>query len=168
MMIKKARINQKNRIPALTVRRSTLLSKDIVYVVVSNKPLKYHNGKSCIVYVGKLKHGAKRIAHSAVNKAEDILAVNHGVRKLDVIALSANHYDLPFVKDLVHDVLDAVKKNLRIDWTKPHRDSVKASVAASVKRVLRRRGVKQEHFQFILTRVMEQAEARFADWPMVA
>ena len=56
----------------------------------------------------------------------------------------------------------------QVDWTKPHRENVKASVQAAVKMVLRRRGVRKDHFQFILNRVMEQAEARYESWPMAA
>ena len=74
-------------------------------------------------------------------------------------------YDKPFLCDLVHEIVQAVQNNLGVDWTKPHREAVKASVVSAVKMVMRRRGVKKEHFQFILNRVMEQAEALYEDWP---
>lgn len=87
----------------------------------------------------------------------------------DAIAeLQAGAYDMPFLCDLVRDVVETVKRNLKVDWTKPHRENVKASVQASVKMVLRRRNIQKDHFQFILNRIMEQAEARYEDWPMVA
>jgi type I restriction enzyme, R subunit len=87
----------------------------------------------------------------------------------DAIAeLQAEAYDMPFLCDLVRDVVETVKRNLKVDWTKPHRDNVKANVQAAVKLVLRRRQVRGDHFQFILNRIMEQAEARYEDWPMVA
>ena len=70
--------------------------------------------------------------------------------------------------DLARDVVQAVKRNLKVDWTKPHRESVKASVQAEVKMVLRRRGVKAEQFQFILNSIMKQAEAMYEDWPVAA
>jgi restriction endonuclease HindI-like protein len=38
----------------------------------------------------------------------------------------------------------SVKKNLKVDWTKPHREDVKAAVRAAVKVVLRKRGVTKE------------------------
>jgi hypothetical protein len=34
--------------------------------------------------------------------------------------------------------------------------------------VLRRRGVRADQFDFILNRVMEQAAALYADWPITA
>ena len=54
-----------------------------------------------------------------------------------------------------------IKKNLKVDWTEPHREDVKAAVRAAVKRVLRRRGVKEEDFEPFLARIMEQAEALY-------
>ena len=74
-------------------------------------------------------------------------------------------YDKPFLCDLVREIVQAVQNNLQVDWTKPHREAVKASVVSAVKMVLRRRGIEKKHFQFILNRVMEQAEALYADWP---
>ena len=65
----------------------------------------------------------------------------------------------------MREIVQAVQDNLQVDWTKPHREAVKASIVSAVKMVLRRRGVRKKHFQFILNRVMEQAEALYADWP---
>lgn len=87
----------------------------------------------------------------------------------DAIAgVGAGVYDQPFLCDLVREIVQAVRRNLKVDWTRPHRDSVKAGVQSAVKMVLRRRGVKADQFDFILNRVMEQAVALYADWPMVA
>ncbi|MCA1607746.1 MAG: DUF3387 domain-containing protein, partial [Acidobacteria bacterium] len=77
-------------------------------------------------------------------------------------------YDDPFLRGLVHDVVQTIKQNLRVDWTEPHRDAVKAGVQAAVKRVLRRRGVKEEDFPKIIPLFMEQAEALYRDWPVAA
>ncbi len=62
----------------------------------------------------------------------------------------------------------AVKKNLKVDWTKPHRDDVKAGVRAAVKAVLRKRGVKPEHLEALTKQVIIQAEAMFREWPIAA
>jgi hypothetical protein len=48
-----------------------------------------------------------------------------------VAANAANRYDEKFLCDLVRDVVQAVKQNLKIEWTKPHREDVKAGVRAS-------------------------------------
>jgi type I restriction enzyme R subunit len=87
----------------------------------------------------------------------------------DAIAgLGQEAYDTPFLCDLVRDIVLAVKRNLKVDWTKPHRENVKAGVMAAAKMVLRRKGVKAQQFDFIFNRVMEQAVALYEDWPLVA
>jgi hypothetical protein len=55
-----------------------------------------------------------------------------------------------------------------MNWTKPHRDSIKVAVQSGVKLVLRRKRVKPDEFDFILNRVMEQAAALYSEWPIVA
>lgn len=85
-----------------------------------------------------------------------------------IASLQGEAYDMPFLCDLVRDVVESVKRNLKVDWTKPHRENVQANVRRAVKMVLRNRGVSRDHFQFILNRVMEQAEARYENWPMAA
>jgi type I restriction enzyme R subunit len=80
----------------------------------------------------------------------------------------ATLYDQQFLCDLVRDVVQAVKNNLKVDWTKPHREDVKASVRAAVKVVLRKRGVKPEHLDALTKQVILQAEAMFGEWPQAA
>jgi len=79
-----------------------------------------------------------------------------------------NLYDQQFLCDLVRDVVQAVKKNLKVDWTKPHREDVKAGVRAAVKAVLRKRGVKPEYLETLTKQVIVQAEAMFSNWPLPA
>jgi type I restriction enzyme R subunit len=86
-------------------------------------------------------------------------------------AVAANYdtiYDVGFLRDLVHEVVQTIKRNLKVDWTEPHREDVKASVRAAVKRVLRNRGVKTEDFDMFVGEIMKQAEALYTDWPMAA
>src|SRR5262249_7647928 len=78
----------------------------------------------------------------------------------------ATVYDQAFLRDLIHDVVLTIKKNLKVDWTEPHREDVKAAVRAAVRRVLRRRGIREEDFDPLLERIMQQAEAIYADWPL--
>ena len=80
----------------------------------------------------------------------------------------AGIYDQQFLTGLVHDVVQAVKRNLKVDWTEPHRDAVRAEVRAAVRRVLRTREVRPEHFDFLIQRIMEQAAALYSDWPLAA
>lgn len=77
-------------------------------------------------------------------------------------------FDVPFLAELTREIVQAVKRNLKVDWTMPHRADVRAEISVQVKSVLRRRRVSAEQFQFILARVMKQAEAMYADYPMAA
>jgi len=87
----------------------------------------------------------------------------------DAVAQNAEHvYEQPFLRDLVHDVVQTIKKNLKVDWTEPHRDEIRAEIRAAVRRVLRRRGVRETDFDPFIERFMQQAEAQYADWPLVA
>jgi len=77
-------------------------------------------------------------------------------------------YEQPFLRDLIHDVVQVIKKNLKVDWTEPHRDDVRAAIRAAVRRVLNRKGVKAEDFEPFLERFMAQAQALYAEWPLAA
>lgn len=85
-----------------------------------------------------------------------------------VYANYATVYEEPFLRDLVHEVVLAAKRNLAVDWTEPHRENVKAAVRTGVRQVLRRRGVKPEDFDGVLEAVMVQAVALWKDWPRAA
>ncbi len=67
------------------------------------------------------------------------------------------------LRDLVRDVVAAIKGNLKVDWTAPHREDVRAAIRLAVKRALRRRDVTAAEIDVILARVMAQAEALYAD-----
>ena len=85
-----------------------------------------------------------------------------------VAANAATLYDETLLCDIVRDVVQAVKRNLDVDWTKPHREDVKAGVRAAVRSVLLRRGVKAEHLEPLIRNVIAQAEAMFREWPLAA
>jgi type I restriction enzyme, R subunit len=85
-----------------------------------------------------------------------------------VAANVANLFDEKTLCDLIRDVVQSVKKSLKVDWTKPHREDVKAGVRTAVKAVLRRRGVKRELLDALTDKVIVQAEAMFKDWPLAA
>lgn len=77
-------------------------------------------------------------------------------------------YDDAFLRELVHQVVQSVRANLKVDWTEAHRSDVHAAVRAAVKRVLRRNRVSAEHFDALVGAIMIQAEALYRDWPAVA
>jgi type I restriction enzyme R subunit len=86
-------------------------------------------------------------------------------------AVAANYdsiYGHEFLRDLIHEVVQSIRRNLKVDWTEPSRDSVKAAVRAAVRRVLLRRGVRAEDLEPFVAGLMAQAEALYKDWPLAA
>lgn len=77
-------------------------------------------------------------------------------------------YDQVLLCSLVHDIVQVVKHNLKVDWTESHRDDVRAAVRAAVKRVLARRDIRKEDLEPLLGSVLVQAESLYADWPLTA
>jgi type I restriction enzyme R subunit len=77
-------------------------------------------------------------------------------------------YSVEFLRTLIQEVVQTIKRNLKVDWTEPHRDDVKASVRAAVRRVLRNRGVEAKDFEPLVATVMAQAEALYGNWPLAA
>jgi type I restriction enzyme R subunit len=86
-------------------------------------------------------------------------------------SVSKNYNDIygeEFLCSLIHDVVQVIRNNLKVDWIQPHREDIKASVRAAVKRVLRTRKVKTDDFDQFVSNIMLQAEALYADWPQAA
>lgn len=89
----------------------------------------------------------------------------------DVVCLGAQlgvPTDDAWIAGLVHQVVEAVRANLKVDWTQAHRRDVHASVQSAVNRVLRKNHVRGEAFTFLQKRLMQQAEATYEQWPMAA
>jgi type I restriction enzyme R subunit len=86
-------------------------------------------------------------------------------------AVAANYsaiYEIDFLRNLVREVVQAMKRNLKSDWQSQHREQVRSQLRAVVKRVLTRQGVKASDLEPIAERIMEQAAATFASWPLLA
>ena len=76
-------------------------------------------------------------------------------------------YDQAFLRDLVHEVVQTVKRNLKVDWTEPSREEIRAGVRSAVKTVLRKKKVREEDLEPFLGSVMVQAQALYAEWPII-
>lgn len=76
-------------------------------------------------------------------------------------------YDQPTLREIVHDVVQTLKRNLKVDWTEPSREEIRAGVRSAVRMVLRRKKVREEDLEPFLGSVMLQAQALYAEWPMV-
>lgn len=69
------------------------------------------------------------------------------------------------IQDLVHKVVDSVKKNLQLDWTK--KEDARAAIRLAVKKELRGK-VPFSELDNLLKEVIEQAEGQYKDWPVEA
>lgn len=69
------------------------------------------------------------------------------------------------IQDLVHKVVDSVKKNLQLDWTK--KEDARAAIRLAVKKELRGK-VPFSELDNLLKEVIEQAEGQYRDWPVEA
>jgi hypothetical protein len=70
-----------------------------------------------------------------------------------------------FIRDLIHDVVHTVENNLKVDWTKSHRESVKATVWAAVRRDLPVATCGKRTWSF-LGYTLHQGKKIYADWLM--
>lgn len=130
---------------------------------------KYHNRAIQAADVVRVLIQIKKDMEQESDRSKQLNLTPEELAFYDAVAENATTiYDEQFLCDLVRDVVQAVKKNLKVDWTKPHREDVKAGVRAAVKAVLRRRGVKTEHLETLTRQVIVQAEAMFKDWPLAA
>jgi type I restriction enzyme R subunit len=68
------------------------------------------------------------------------------------------------LQDLVHKIVQSVKKNLQLDWTK--KEEARAAIRLAVKKELRGK-VPFSELDKLLKEVIEQAEGQYREWPMV-
>jgi hypothetical protein len=67
---------------ALHATRVSIGKSKLVYILVTDRRLKYPLGKSRIAYIGTTKRGIRRVASSAARHADEILSLR-GVRSFD-------------------------------------------------------------------------------------
>ena len=130
---------------------------------------KYHNRLIDAAAVIKVMIQIRKDMEAAEQRAEELSLSQEELAFYDAVHEQvAEIYDDTFLCDVIHEVVQSIRRNLKVDWTQSHRTDVKAAVSAAVKRVLRNKGIKKEHFQPLVTLIMQQAEALYADWPVAA
>ena len=73
--------------PVMTLSRAALAKERLVYVLASNKLVKYPRGRSRIVYVGTTKRGVRRVAASVAGRAEGLFE-RRGIRGVNAHLLT--------------------------------------------------------------------------------
>jgi type I restriction enzyme R subunit len=100
-------------------------------------------------------------------RAEQLHLSSEEIAFYDAIAANVvSVYDQVFLRDLVHDVVQTLKRNLKVDWAEAHRADIQADIRAAVKRTLKRRNVREEDLEPFLGSILVQAQALYADWPL--
>jgi type I restriction enzyme R subunit len=151
----------------IQVRKRENLSKYRTLEEILEETLaKYHQNTITAAEVMKKLVEMRKDYFSDDERKDEYNLSNEEIAFIDAInEVQEDAYDMPFLCDLVRDVVQSVKDNLEVDWTKPHRENVQASVRSAVKRVLRRNGVTGDEMQAVQEQIMEQAESLYGDWP---
>jgi len=131
--------------------------------------LKYHNRVITAAQVIEEMIRIRRSLDTDARRAADLGLGEDELAFYDAIAAVHPHVaEVPILRDLVHDVVGAIRRNLKVDWTAPHRGDVKAAIRAAVRRTLRNRDVQAEDLEVFVERIMAQAEALYSEWPQAA
>ena len=65
-------------------------------------------------------------------RKEEYNLSNEEIAFIDTInEVQEDAYDMPLLCDLVREVVQSVKNNLEVDWTKPYRENVRAGVRSA-------------------------------------
>jgi type I restriction enzyme R subunit len=106
---------------------------------------------------------------STAKRAGELGLTEEELAFYDAVATSHGEvYDQPVLCGIIHDVVETLKRNLRVDWADPARQQVQAEIRAAVRRKLRQRDIKAEDLDAVTDRVIEQATALFRRWPIAA
>jgi type I restriction enzyme R subunit len=158
--------------PNLRLRLLEKLIADEISIISRKNPIKAKSFREMLEKTLERYHNKALIDMRKQMDADDRFKVELGftdeeVAFYDALVLTEGEvHDQPFLADLVREIVPAVKKNLKPDWTKAHRSDVQATIRTAVKAVLRRKGVKASDFDLILAKVFEQAEAIYREWPV--
>lgn len=151
-------------------RQRTNLTRSRSFKETLEKTLQdYHNRLIDAKEVVEQMIALRQEMDTSAQRAEELGLSDEELAFYDAISSNVmTIYDQELLRSLVHDIVQVVKRNLKVDWTEPHRDDVQAAVRAAVKRVLHKRKIKPEDFEPFMGSVMVQAEALYADWPLTA
>lgn len=118
---------------------------------------------------------AAQVIDELIHLAKEIRAARERGEKLGLDeyeeafydALETNHSAVKVLgdenlKNIAHELVETVRKNVSIDWTS--KESVRARLRVMVKRVLRRHGYPPDKQEKATLTVLQQAELLCADW----
>ena len=130
--------------------------------------LDYHNRLIDAKEVIEQMFAIRREMESDDQRAQELGLTPEEIAFYDAVASNfITIYDQPTLRDIVHEVVQSLKRNLKVDWTEPSREEIRAGVRSAVKTILRKKKVKEEDLEPFLGSVTVQAQALYAEWPVV-
>lgn len=126
--------------------------------MLSNTIKRYHNNQIDTAQVLEELSEMAREMHLEDKKAEDIWLTSEEYAFYTVLAEndSTRYLEDDKMKELIHVIVDIVRKNATVDWEK--RDDVRAKLRLLVKKVLMRYGYPPDLAKIEADRVLEQSE----------
>jgi type I restriction enzyme R subunit len=129
----------------------------------------YHNRLIDAKEVIEQMIAMKQKMEAEAQRAEQLHLSGEEIAFYDAIAANVvSIYDQAFLCDLIHEVVQTLKRNLKVDWAEAHRADIQADIRAAVKRTLKRRKVREEDLEPFIGSILVQAQALYADWPLGA
>jgi len=148
-------------------RRSNLTRSKSFKETLEKTLQEYHNRLIDAKEVIEQMIAIKQQMDAETQRAQELGLNGEELAFYDAVASNfINLYNETFLRELVHDVVQTLKRNLKVDWTEPHRQDVQAAVRAAVRRVLKQRKVHEKDLEPFLGSILVQAEALYADWPV--
>lgn len=127
----------------------------------------YHNRLIDAKEVIEQMLAIKQQMEADAQRAQELNLSGEEIAFYDAIAANVvSIYDQPTLCAIVHDVVQTLKRNLKVDWAEAHRADIQADIRAAVKRTLKRRGVHEADLEPFLGSILVQAQALYADWPL--
>ncbi|WP_156487406.1 type I restriction enzyme endonuclease domain-containing protein, partial [Geobacillus subterraneus] len=129
----------------------------------------YHNRVIQAADVVRVMINMRKEMEEEIRKRHDLGLSEEEIEFYKAItAMEQEAFSNEFLASLIHKVVKALKKQLAVDWTSPHRRDVYAKVKLAVKQVLIKEKITGQQLQFLTNKFMEQAEQQYKDWPMNA
>jgi type I restriction enzyme R subunit len=148
-------------------RRQNLVQAKSFKELLESTIQRYHNRLIDAASVVEVMIRIRQEYQAQEQRARDLNLAMDELAFYNAVAVSySTIYAEQFLRDLIHDVVQTIKRNLHVDWTEPHREDVQAAVKVAVRHVLRRRNVHPEDFDSFLNYFIVQAQALYADWPL--
>ena len=103
-----------------------------------------------------------RIVHELIELANHIRTADERGEKLGVNDSAVQVLGEPTLQSIACELVEAVKRNVSIDWTE--KESVRAKLRVIVKRILRRFGYPPDKQESAADLVLQQAEVLSEAW----